>query len=99
MAGTGSTGEPPTRRQLRGALSTIGLSCLSAALAIGAVSAQPPASAVPTTWQDEAIGALEVPLANPVGSPRHVTAEYYYRIPVAPIYKTYSVYAPGREPA
>ncbi len=42
---------------------------------------------------------LEVPLANPIGSPKPVPADYYYRIPVRPIYKQYPVYAPGREPA
>jgi hypothetical protein len=31
---------------------------------------------------------LEIPLADPVGSPKHVSADYYYRIPVAPIYKS-----------
>ncbi len=55
-------------------------------------------TSVPTTWDDQAIAQLEVPLANPIGSPKHVSAEYCYRIPVAPIYKSYSVYAPGREP-
>ncbi len=34
------------------------------------------------------------------GSPRgkHVSADYYYRIPVRPTYKSYPVYAPGHEP-
>jgi hypothetical protein len=53
--------------------------------------------AVPKTWDPEAIATLEVPLANPVGSPKHVSAEYYYRIPIAPIYRSYPVYAPGHE--
>jgi hypothetical protein len=53
---------------------------------------------IPKTWNDAAISTLEVPLANPVGSPKHVSADYYYRIPVAPIYKSYPVYAPGHEP-
>lgn len=44
------------------------------------------------------MATLEVPLANPVGSPKHVSADYYYGIPVRPIYKSYPVYAPGREP-
>jgi hypothetical protein len=57
------------------------------------------APAIPKTWDDEAIATLEVPLANPVGSPKHVSADYYYRIPVPPIYKSYPVYAPGHEPA
>ena len=50
-------------------------------------------------WDDEAMRTLEVPLANPIGSPKHVPADYYYRIPVRSIYKQYPVYAPGREPA
>jgi hypothetical protein len=54
---------------------------------------------IPRTWDDEAIATLEVPLANPVGSPKHVSADYYYRIPVPAIYKSYPVYAPGHEPA
>lgn len=53
---------------------------------------------VPRTWDDQAMATLEVPLANPVGSPKHVAADYYYRIPVRPIYKSYPVYAPGHEP-
>jgi hypothetical protein len=44
------------------------------------------------------MATLEVPLANPIGSPKHISADYYYRIPVRPIYKTYPVYAPGHEP-
>src|SRR5271155_890732 len=43
--------------------------------------------------------SLEVPLANPAASPKHVSSDYYYRIPVRPIYKQYPVYAPGKEPA
>src|SRR5438445_6865944 len=50
------------------------------------------------TWDDAAMAELEVPLADPVGSPKHVSADYYYRIPVRPIYKQYAVYAPGHEP-
>jgi hypothetical protein len=38
--------------------------------------------AVPRTWDDAAMAALEIPLANPIGSPKHVKAEYYYKIPV-----------------
>jgi hypothetical protein len=53
---------------------------------------------VPKTWDDKAMAELEVPLADPVGSPKHVSAEYYYKVPVRPIYKQYPVYAPGKEP-
>jgi hypothetical protein len=31
-------------------------------------------------------------------SPVHVSAEYYYRMPVRPIYKSYPIYEPGKEP-
>jgi hypothetical protein len=53
---------------------------------------------VPRTWDDQAIAELEVPLADPVGSPKHVSADYYYRMPVRPIYKGYAIYSPGHEP-
>jgi hypothetical protein len=54
---------------------------------------------IPKTWDDDAMSTLEVPLADPIGSPRQITADYYYRIPVRPIYKQYPVYMPSREPA
>jgi hypothetical protein len=54
---------------------------------------------IPQTWDDAAMATLEVPLANPIGSPKHVPADYYYKIPVRPIYKSYPVYAPGHEPS
>jgi hypothetical protein len=60
--------------------------------------ASAPARIIPKTWDDQAIATLEVPLADPVGSPKHASADYYYRIPVAPMYKTYPVYVPGHEP-
>ena len=62
-------------------------------------SAKPPAVGVPKTWDDTAMKTLEIPLANPAASPKHVSADYYYRIPVRPIYKQYPVYAPGKEPS
>jgi hypothetical protein len=43
-------------------------------------------------------GSVEIPLADPAGSPKHVSAAYYYKTPVRPIYKQYPVYAPGHEP-
>src|SRR5579885_3603041 len=53
---------------------------------------------VPRVWEDQEIATLEVPLANPAGSPKHISSDFYYKIPVRPVYKTYPVYAPGREP-
>jgi hypothetical protein len=53
---------------------------------------------IPKTWDDSAMATLEVALVDPAASPKHVPADYYYRIPVRPIYRQYPVYAPGREP-
>jgi len=69
-----------------------------ASLGWGQTQAESFLPAIPKTWDDAKISSLEVPLANPVGSPKHVPADYYYRIPVRPIYRDYPVYAPGREP-
>src|SRR5262245_42504285 len=69
------------------------------ALAAVAATAEDYTPKIPKTWDAAAIATHEVPLANPAGSPKHVSSDYYYRIPVRPIYKAYPVYAPGREPA
>ncbi len=53
---------------------------------------------IPKTWDEAALARLEVPLPNPEFSPKAVPADYYYRIPVRPIYRGYPVYAPGKEP-
>ena len=58
----------------------------------------PAPAEIPKTWDDAAVAAFEVPLADPAASPAHVTAEYYYAIPVRPIYRSYPVYHPDREP-
>ena len=68
----------------------------------GCETSQPRAAftpAIPKTWDEEALATLEVPLADPNFSARHVSTDYYYRIPVRPIYKSYPVYHPDREPA
>ena len=76
------------------------IGAIALAKAIGGYAQPSPATrTIPVTWDDRAIADLEVPLANPIGSPKHVTADYYYRIPVAPIYRSYPVYAPEHEPA
>jgi Di-haem oxidoreductase, putative peroxidase len=53
---------------------------------------------IPKVWDDTAMATLEVPLANPTASAKHVSGDYYYKIPVRPIYKMYPVYTPDREP-
>ena len=54
---------------------------------------------IPKMWDDAEMAKLELPLANPAGSPKHVTSDYYYRIPVRPIYKQYALYPDGAGPA
>ena len=54
---------------------------------------------IPRTYDPAALSALEVPLVESGFSPVHVSAEYYYGIPVRPIYKSYPVYHPEKEPA
>src|SRR5215831_16012841 len=53
---------------------------------------------IPKVWDDAILKDLEVPLARPEYSPKHVPEEFYYQIPVRPIYKSYPVYHPDREP-
>jgi len=53
---------------------------------------------VPRTWDDHAVAMLELPLVGLGSPPHHVSSDYYYRIPVARIPKTYPVYALDREP-
>ncbi len=57
-----------------------------------------PPAIVPRTWDDIEMASTTLPLANPHATPKHITADYYYRIPVRPIYKSYPVYALGKEP-
>ena len=57
------------------------------------------APVIPRMWDDAAMATVELPLAEASASPKFPPADYYYRIPVRPIYKSYPVYAPGHEPA
>jgi hypothetical protein len=61
-------------------------------------SHRPVASDIPKTWDERALHALEVPAPDPAYTPRAVPADFYYRIPVRPIYRGYPVDAPGKEP-
>ena len=54
---------------------------------------------VPRIWDDAEMAGLQVPLIDSTASPKQVSSEFYYRIPVRTIYKNYPVYAPGKEPA
>src|SRR5262245_20271299 len=62
------------------------------------VSRRSSGAVIPRAWDDSAVAELELPLAGLRRPVRHVSADYYYRIPVRPVYKTYPVYHPAREP-
>jgi len=64
-----------------------------------ALPAQPFRPEIPRFWDDHEVEQFELPLANARYSPKHLSAAEYYALAVRPIYKTYPVYAPGREPA
>src|SRR5664279_4516104 len=54
---------------------------------------------IPKVWDDAASAGFEVPLAKRDRSPRHLSSSEYYALKVRPIYKTYPMYEPGKEPA
>jgi hypothetical protein len=76
--------------------------CLAAhlsAIAAGRQQGTLPVAPVPVAWDRDALAELEVPLANAAYSPVKVDPDIYYRLPVRPVYKSYPIYAPGKEPA
>jgi hypothetical protein len=79
--------------------SAASLVILGAIILGGPVRGQAPArQAVAKVWDDAAMAALELPLARSDVSPAHVSADYYERIPIRAIYKSYPVYHPDKEP-
>jgi hypothetical protein len=53
---------------------------------------------IPRTWDDRAMETLELPLAHAPASPKPISAEYYYRQTVRPVYRSYPIYRPDKEP-
>lgn len=53
---------------------------------------------IPKTWDTEAINSVLLPLADERVSTKLISSSYYYSMPVRPIYKSYDVYRPDREP-
>ena len=53
---------------------------------------------IPKTWDTDAINSFQLPLADPKISVKLISSSYYYSMPVRPIYKSYDVYRPDREP-
>jgi hypothetical protein len=54
---------------------------------------------IPKTWDTQSLERFELPLATRGASPKHISAEYYYSMPVRPIYKSYPIYHPTKEPS
>src|SRR4051812_19299744 len=73
---------------------TVARILLAGGLALAA--AQP---LIPKTWDARALATFELPLVQADRSAQHATPDYYYKLAVRPIYKSYPIYAPGREPA
>jgi hypothetical protein len=73
------------------------LTVLCAVQTIG--RATQPAVLVPRAWDAHELATFEVPLVRADRSAQHATPDYYYRLAVRPIYKSYPIYAPGYEPA
>jgi len=54
--------------------------------------------AIPKTWDEEALASMTLPSSITGGRILYVSSSYYYSIPILPIYKSYPVYVPGKEP-
>src|SRR5215472_14291271 len=67
-------------------------------LAVAQPSAAPWTPNIPKVWDDGAVASMEIPLAYAPGSPVHVPSEYYYRMKVRTIYRSYPFYHPSKEP-
>jgi hypothetical protein len=80
------------------------LICVFSIVGSGLATCAPPqpsgrAEGIPKVWDEDAVRSLELPLAERAFSPVHVSSSQYHAIPVRPIYKSYSIYSPDREPA
>jgi mono/diheme cytochrome c family protein len=54
---------------------------------------------IPITWDEAALASMQTPLRDASRTPKHMPSATYNRMPALVFYKTYPVYAPGREPA
>ena len=66
---------------------------------VGQGAAQEFHPVIPRAWDDKEVERFETPLAQRDRSPRHMSAKEYYRLKPRSIYRSYPVYAAGREPA
>lgn len=71
------------------------------ALGLGACHRQQTARVsrpIPKVWDEAAMASFELPLADPSIILKHASSADYYRIRERKIWKSYPVYAPGKEP-
>ncbi len=54
---------------------------------------------VPRVWNDADLAGLELSIYGLETPIRHLSEQEYYRLPVRPIYRSYTVYHPDHEPA
>jgi hypothetical protein len=82
-------------------LVSVVLVCLFFLLPSGQAQKQAPTFSpqISKIWDEEAFHSMDIPLVGLGQAPTQLPAEYYYKIPIGKIFKTYPVYAPGREPA
>jgi hypothetical protein len=64
-----------------------------------AVAAHAVGPQIPKAWDDQSLASAIVPLAAAAATPVPIPSKYYYGIPVRPVYKSYPVYRPDKEPA
>jgi hypothetical protein len=53
---------------------------------------------IPKAWNNEAIRTFALPVADSSVTVTQISSDYYYRMPVRPVYKSYSIYHPDNEP-
>jgi hypothetical protein len=68
------------------------------ALLVTTAAAQDFRPDIPRTWDDQAVETFELPLAQRDRSPRYMKSAEYYTLTPRTFYRSYPMYAPGREP-
>ena len=54
---------------------------------------------IPRVWDERELSSMLMPLVHAAATPEQVSADFYYRMRVRPIYKSYPIYHPSKEPA
>lgn len=72
------------------------LLCLAMGCAVAGAQEFHPS--IPRAWDDGETASFELPLAQAGRSPRYLTAQEYYGIPVRPAYRVYPFYIADKEP-